>query len=81
MEVRIGTGKRLLNLDAEALDVAMFLANVFGYSLDLEPTGTGGFLLTATHWRSNNRIKASGRNIKDASKKLIELLTGEVCDG
>jgi hypothetical protein len=78
MEVTIRTEAGLLRLDAEALDTAMFLANVFGYSLDLEPTGTGGYTLTATHWRSDNRITANGKTIKAVSKKLIELLTNEV---
>lgn len=78
MEVTIRTETGLLRLDAEALDAAVFLANVFGYGLDLEPTGSGGYTITASHWRSENRIVANGKSIKAVSKKLIELLTNEV---
>lgn len=77
MEVTIRTETGLLKLDAEALDAAVFLGNVFGYGLDLEPHGNS-YTITATHNRSPNRIIATGRSIKAVSKKLIELLTEEV---
>lgn len=79
MDVTIWTETGLLRLDAEALDTAVFLANVFGYSLDLEPNGNS-YTLTAEHWRSQNRIVAKGKTIKATAKKLIELLTSEVKD-
>lgn len=77
MEVRIVTESGTIAVDAEALDAAVFLGNVFGYSLDLEPCGNS-YTIAATHWRSTNTIRATGRSIRAVSKKLIELLTEEV---
>ena len=79
MEVTIKTGNRNLSLDSEALDVAVFLANVFGYELDLEPNGNS-FSITATHYRTPNRIIATGKTVKAVSQRFIELLTNEVQD-
>ena len=77
MEVTIRTEAAILRLDAEALDAAVFLANVFGYGLDLEPFGDH-FTITATHFRYPNRLIAKGKSVKAVAKKLIDILVGEV---
>ena len=81
MEVTITTSEGVLTFDAEALDAAVFVGNVCGYFLDLEPTGDGAYRITAEHWRSSNRIVANGKTVRAAAKKFISLIVGETRTG
>jgi hypothetical protein len=79
MEVKIRhdhPGGRYLRLEAEALDVAVFLGNVLGFSLDVEQ-----HRVTAVHQRTGAKLTASGTSLTDASKKLIDLLTNHATSG
>lgn len=72
---RLETGNGWQEFSAPTVDVARLVANVCGYSVDVEPMEPGRVLVRAES--ASAKLTFRGTTVHDACQKLIESLSGQ----
>lgn len=74
LRVELGN-EQWISYQLQPLELARVIATRFGFDdVDAEPTGTGGWKITAK--AAGRSVSGSGKGLQEASDRLLEVLYG-----